>query len=167
MNSQHASIKTMATTIALSVALLIITAQASMAQVNPRLAINYSGIIAIAPGESASLNVTNLDSELTVARLVFVDAEGNELKSMMARVAGGRSAMLTLNYSELGDRTGRAHIAAVLVRPSQEAEKQLTSIVEVFDNNSGKTSFGLLLPAVRTAHDYFALLQEGVFKFDQ
>lgn len=166
MKSPDTSIKMITTTIVLIVALFIITAQAQTNE-NPRLSINYSGIIAIAPGESASLNVTNLDSDLTVARLVFVDADGNELKSMMARVPGGRSAMLTLNYNELGDRTGRAPIAALLVRPSQEAEKQLASIVEVFDNNNGRTSFGLLLPAVRTAHNYFALLQEGVFKFDQ
>ena len=110
---------------------------------NARMSFHWSGLVGISTGETASINFVNLDRRGVVARLFFFDEDGRVLKSEEHRVGAGHSAVLLLPYSELPGRAGRAHVRA-LVRLSDPARG--LSTLEVFDEATGRTSFGLLLP---------------------
>jgi hypothetical protein len=133
-----------------SVTLLIFHARAQSERQNTRLSFHWSGLVGISAGETASINFVNLERNEASVRLVFFDEEGRILKSVRQRVGAGRSAVLILPYSELGGRSGRAHLRTMVRIVDSDAgrpEPGGLSTLEVFDDATGRTSFGLLLPA--------------------
>jgi len=80
--------------------------------------------------------------------LVFTDGAGQTLKADTVRVAAGGSAVLILPYRELGSRTGGREQIATMVRVDRPGGERIVTL-EIFDEATGWTSFGLLLPAVR------------------
>jgi hypothetical protein len=128
-----------------------------------------SGLIGLNRTQAATLNFTNVDRQLRVAHLYFLDADGASLKSSTERVMPGQSVNLMLSYSEVAGRgyDGRVQLRGVIVLADPPGESdppgEVTppdpdlsiSSLEVLDEATGKTSFGLLVPAVRNARIYF------------
>lgn len=79
---------------------------------------------------------------------MFTDGAGQTLKADTVRVAAGGSAVLILPYRELGSRTGGREQIATMVRVDRPGGERIVTL-EIFDEATGWTSFGLLLPAVR------------------
>ena len=151
-----------------------------------------SGLIGISRGQAASLNVTNSSREVKEVRFFFLDVNGRLLKSSSGRVLPGQSMSMVLSRAEVrdpvGDPNGRVQVRG-LVRfstppepdadpPSPDAEPPqpdvdppspdlVISSLEVFDEASGKTSFGLLLPAVRGTNVYLPVTDVGVIGQEQ
>ena len=133
-----------------------------------------SSLIGLSKGESASLNVTNSSRAIIAIRFYFIDAEGRLLKSSSARVMPGQSLSLMLPYSELRDATGRVQVRGVVRAdppgesdPPSESDPPceadlVQSSLEVYDEATGKTSFGLLLPAIRGTNVYLPFIEDAI-----
>lgn len=146
-----------------SVALLAIPAFAS-AQ-TPQLPGNthyMSGLLNFTRGQAVSLNFTNVAKEPRDTSLNFLDANGNVLKTELARALPGETVSISLSFTEL-PRTGSTRVGiravAVLVDPPDPDDPPSPELglveMEVFDLQSSKTLIGLLLPAVRNANVFF------------
>jgi hypothetical protein len=130
--------------------------------------LRLSGLTGISRGQAASLNVTNSSREVKEVQFFFIDRNGQLLKSSSARILSGQSLSLTLSHSELRDLAGRVQIrGAVRLAdpPNPDADPPNPDLVisnlEIYDEATGKTSFGLLLPAVRGANVYFPFIDAG------
>jgi hypothetical protein len=119
----------------------VTTRQASAA----RTSVHASSPVGLAPGQRASLQWTNLSNRQVAYEMFFLDGDGSVKKVSRGLLLPARSVALELGYDELGSRTLRTHTRAVL-RVIGAAAHPPT--LEVFDEATGKTSFGLLLPAV-------------------
>lgn len=134
-----------------------------------------SGLIGLSRGQAVSLNFTNNAREVTVAHFYFLDTEGRLLKSSSVRVLPGQSLGLELSYRELrGASPGRAQIRGVvrLTEPPEPDADPLSpdlvrSNLEIYDEATGKTAFGLLLPAIRNARLYFPYTDAGAVRQEQ
>jgi hypothetical protein len=139
-----------------------------------------SGLIGLSRGQAASLNVTNSSREVKEVHFFFIDIDGRLLKSSSARVLPGRSMGLVLSHSEVRDPTERVQVRGAVrfsdppnpdadpPEPDADPPSELViSSLEVFDEATGKTSFGLLLPAVRGTNVYLPVTDVGVIGQEQ
>jgi hypothetical protein len=116
-------------------------------------------MIGIAIGESARVNAVNIgnasstpDSSCSVT-LQFLDSDGQLLKQKVVTLQSGKAALLDIGRGELpGGNDPRAEIRAVLLfgyygganpPPAvlQKFDCNIVPSLEVFDNNTGRTSF--------------------------
>lgn len=114
-------------------------------------AINFthhpSSSFGIVAGQTARLNVVNADArERKLFVLRFLNENGSVLKTERVTVEPKHSFGLLLPASEIGRDTVRAQIHAEVFMQGDRSNR-LPGSVEVFDEATGKTSFGLLLPA--------------------
>jgi hypothetical protein len=115
-----------------------------------------SSLIGVAPGEAVSLNFSNVADRVVVAELNFLDRTGQPLKRSSDRVSPGQSLSLNFSLEDLADPpTERFQIRVIIaVIPTDQAGPPLDpglmlGSLEVFDEESGRSAFGLLLPAIR------------------
>jgi hypothetical protein len=117
------------------------------------------GMIGIAIGESARVNALNIGNALSTqdsscsVMLQFLDTEGRLLKQKVVTLQAGKAAALDLDRGELpGGNDPRAEIRAVLffgysggANPPpallQKFDCNIVPSLEVFDNDTGRTSF--------------------------
>jgi hypothetical protein len=111
-----------------------------------RTTVHASSPIGLVAGQRASLQWTNLSNRQVGYEMFFLDADGSVRKVSRGLLLPARSIALELGYSELGSRELRAHTRAVL-RIIGATTNALPAL-EVFDEATSKTSYGLLLPAV-------------------
>lgn len=120
---------------------------AGVGSANPNFADHPSAAFGIAGGQAAILTVVNTDaSETLTVRMQFLDENGSVLKTERAIIEPRHSFGLLLPYREISRGENRMPIRAV-VRAQKSRNEQLIGSVEVYDEATGKTSFGLLLPA--------------------
>lgn len=106
-----------------------------------------SASFGLANGQVARLNVVNHDPrERKVVVMQFLDEAGNVLKTTRAAIEPKQSFGLLLPASEIGRTEARVQVRAI-VRLRGSASNRLLGGVEVYDEATGRTSFGLLLPA--------------------
>ncbi len=106
-----------------------------------------SASFGIAAGQTARLNVVNPDArERKIVALRFLDENGGVLKTARAVVEAKHSFGLLLPASETGRGGLRTQLRAEVLMQGDRTN-QLLGSVEVFDEVTGRTSFGLLLPA--------------------
>lgn len=106
-----------------------------------------SASFGIAAGQTARLNVVNADArERKIFVLRFLNENGSVLKTERVTVEPKHSFGLLLPASEIGRGTARAQIRAEVLMQGDRSNR-LPGSVEVFDEVTGRTSFGLLLPA--------------------
>jgi len=114
-----------------------------------------TSLVGLARGEGMSLNFTNVGREVLVAALLFLDRDGRPVKASRARVGPGESMSLGLSYGEVVAPAGvRAQTRAVVAAKSPDADADPPSelgvaSLEVFDEGTGKSAYGLLLPAIQ------------------
>ncbi len=155
------SIKIIATCLALVAIPIFAVAQIRDDEVfHPDLML--SALTGISRGEVASLNVTNSSLEVKAVQFFFIDINGRLLKSSSARVLPGQSMSLALSHSELRDSALRVQVRGAIRLtdpPNPDADPPqpdlVSSSLEIYDEATGKTSFGLLLPAIRGTNVYF------------
>ena len=170
MNSRNLFNKLIATCLLL-VALPFFSAAQSTTLEEPLNIFAMSGLIGLSRGDAASLNFTNADRQLRVVRLYFLDTNGKPVKSSMERVSPGQSVRLVLSRDEIGDPgENRVPVRGVVVLSDPPSESDppgettppdpdlVISSLEVFDAATGRTSFGLLLPAIRNPRIYFPFI---------
>jgi hypothetical protein len=114
-----------------------------------------TSLFGLARGEGMSLNFTNVGREVLVAALLFLDRDGHPMKASRARVGPGESMSLGLSYGEVVAPAGvRPQTRAVVAAQSPDADADTPSelgvaSLEVFDEGTGKSAYGLLLPAIQ------------------
>ena len=122
-----------------------------------------SSLLNFSRGQAVSLNFTNVDRQVRDARLNIVDANGETLKTATGRVLPGQSVSLNFTYGELPRgaalRAGVRGVVVLVTPPEPDADPPSPDLslanLEIYDVLTGKTSFGLLLPAVRSLNVYF------------
>ena len=146
-----------------SVALLAIPAfSAAQTPELPRSTHYMSGLLNFTRGQAVSLNFTNVAKEPKDVSLNFLDADGNVLKTELARAIPGQSVSISFSFTEL-PRTSSTWVGirAVAVLsdspdPDDPPAPELALVaVDLFDTQSSKSLIGLLLPAVRNANVFF------------
>jgi hypothetical protein len=106
-----------------------------------------SASFGLTPGQAARLSVVNPDARRgKTVEVQFVDEAGNVLKTTRATIEPKQTFGMLLPYGEIGRAEARVQVRAT-VRLRGPASNRLLGGVEVYDEATGKTSFGLLLPA--------------------
>mgnify|MGYP001278400884 CR=1 FL=1 len=146
MNRAKLRIRLAASLAMLALALVAVIGFGAMRANAARNTVHASSPVGLAAGQRASLQWTNLGDRQVGYEMFFLDADGRVLKVSRGLLLPARSIALELAYSELGRRTMRGHTRAVL-RVIGATTTPLPTI-EVFDEQTGRTSFGLLLPAI-------------------
>ena len=145
-----------------TVAAILVSAVApSRAVADASGTLQATSLIGLARGEAASLNFTNVSREVVQAALVFLDRDGRRLKASRARVSPGQSLSLGLSFGEVATpRDVRVQIRVIVLAqppdpdaqpPDPDADpptERMLASLEVFDERTGKSAYGLLLPAV-------------------
>jgi len=144
-------------------AVIAIGASAVLRAFNPQPDPPGFGMVGIAAGQTARLNIVNLGngpSDIPPpcrASLQFFDDQGNLLVDRRVRVEAGNAAFLDLAPSfpptnGVGDVLVplRAEIRAAIDTPDGELPPPCKATLEIFDNASGRTSI-LYPPPCRTA----------------
>lgn len=109
--------------------------------------VHPSASFGIVRGQVARLNVVNTDvREVREFVTEFLDDDGNVLKTERVSLAPKHSFGLLLPASEIVGTELRSQVRSV-VRMRGSRSNRLTGSVEVYDEVTGRTSFGLLLPA--------------------
>jgi hypothetical protein len=147
---------------AASVVLLAIPVFAAAQTELPRSTHYMSGLLNFTRGQAVSLNFTNVAQEPKDVSLNFLDANGNVLKTELARALPGQSVSISFSFTEL-PRTSSTRVGiravAVLVDspdPDDSPAPELALVgVDIFDTQSSKSLIGLLLPAIRNANVFF------------
>jgi hypothetical protein len=117
--------------------------------------VTATSLVGLARGEAMSLNFTNVGREVLVAALLFLDRDGHPVKASRARVGPGESLSLGLSYGEVADPAGirpQTRVVVIAQPPDPEADRPSelgVASLEVFDEGTGKSAYGLLLPAIR------------------
>jgi hypothetical protein len=122
-----------------------------------------SGLLNFTRGQAVSIDFCNVDRVARDVRLYVVDVNGNILKTASAQVAPGQSVSLNFTYGELprssATRVGVRGVVVLPVSPDPDADPPTEHLsigsMQLYDILSGKTSFGLLLPAIRNLNVYF------------
>lgn len=154
MKSRSFSIKIPAICLLLVATSVVAVAQSSVEEgTQPDL--RLSALAGLSEGQAASLNVINSSREAREMQLVFIDTGGRLLKSSVARLLPGQSMSLLLSHSELRGHGGRLQIRGAVRLVDPPEPDLVISNLEIFDEVTGRTSFGLLLPAVRGINLYF------------
>ena len=104
-------------------------------------------MIGVAGGQTARLSVVNSSplKGFCLVELVFVDAEGNIVKSSREQIDQGKSRRLDLDRDTVQSPENRIQIRAVVnvtrgpLDPDAAACIPISS-VEVFDNETGRTT---------------------------
>ena len=128
---------------------LFVIALAASAQI--RSTVQTFGMVGIASGQAARLNVLNVggrdQASQCLASLIFINDQGEVLKTNTLSISAGHSALLDLNDSDLGlGVTERRQIRAVVALvPAVVSTQNLASCVlaptlEIFDRSTGRTS---------------------------
>lgn len=144
-----------------SFALLAIPAFAGAQTTEPVNVYLMSKLLNFTRGQAVSLNFTNVDRVTREAHLFIVDANGDTLKMATARVVPGQTVALNFTFGELNrassQRVGLRGVVVLTTPPETDPPEPDLSLadMEVYDASSGKTTFGLLLPAVRSLNVYF------------
>jgi hypothetical protein len=146
-----------------SFALLAIQAFAGAQTTEPVNVYLMSRLLNFTRGQAVSLNFTNVDRVTRDAALYIVDTDGNTLRSATARVAPGQTVGLNFTFGELSrvnsTRVGLRGVVVLAQPPEPDVEPPTADLslgnIEVYDVPTGKTTFGLLLPAVRSLNVYF------------
>lgn len=117
-----------------------------------------SGMVGLASGQTARLNVVNTGASLLsplpcVTVLAFLDSDGQILKQMFVFVASGKAAFLDLSFSDISsnDRatpSARLPIRGISYNPllspgpaiPQSLACNLVPTLELFDTDTGRTS---------------------------
>ena len=124
------------------------------AQESDRFKSDYSsGLFGLAVGEAASFHYVNLHRRQTEVELYFLDSDGKVLKQKQGLLLPYKALTLDLSFRELGS-DGMRKLIRVHVRAGTPPDpiKGVAS-VDVSDEATGRTSFGLLLPAVARCFD--------------
>ncbi len=131
------------------IASLFFLGVAASAQINNH--IETFGMVGVADGQTARLNVLNQGVQAPALGLVctvalsFVDEQGFVLKTSTVAVPPGRSAFLDLDSTaDLKLATNqRQQVRAVLTQmlQGQTTACPVTPTLEIFDRQTGKTSF--------------------------
>lgn len=115
----------------------------------PRVVRVSSGLVGLAPGQTARLNVIALEraSELRV-RLLIVDDAGQALARTEARLSDGESAYVTLPRRSARPREGRAPVRGVVelvARPLGPPPPcpSMAATLEIIDDASARTELVL------------------------
>lgn len=109
--------------------------------------------IGLAPGQTARLNILNRGEERGyIINWKFVDSDGQTL------VQSDRDTLIPIDrfmsfdlhgdsLSDIRDRFGRVQLRAVVTAVGNPDTRNLHVSVEVFDNDTGKTTFVLTNPS--------------------
>lgn len=144
-----------------SFALLAIPAFAAAQSIDLNVYL-MSRTIHFVKGQAVTIDFCNVDRVARDIKMYFVDENGNTLKSAAAHVLPGQTVSLNFTFGELprGSAMRAAVRGAIVVAdpPGEtnppEPDLSLANI-EIFDTQTGRTSFGLLVPAVRNPNILF------------
>lgn len=122
-----------------------------------------SRLLNFSKGQAVGIHFCNIARETTAAKIYIVDANGNVLKSASARVLPGQTVSISFSFSELPrstpQRVGVRGVVVLAQPPDPDAQPPDPELglanMEVYDVLTGRTSFGLLLPAVKSLNVYF------------
>ena len=122
-----------------------------------------SRLLNFSKGQAVGIHFCNVARETAAAKFYVVDANGNILKSASARVLPGQTVSISFSFSELPrsspQRVGIRGVVLLTTPPEPDAQPPDPDLglanMEVFDVLTGRTSFGLLLPAVKSLNVYF------------
>ena len=114
-------------------------------------------------GQAVGIHFVNVAREPVSARMYFVDENGNVLKSASTRVVPGQAVSLNFTFGELSrtspTRVGVRGVVVLTTPPEPDTDPPEPDLslanMEVYDVLTGKTTFGLLLPAVRSLNVFF------------
>lgn len=119
-------------------------------------------------GQAVSIHFCNVNPVAVNAKLFILDANGNTLKSASGRVLPGQTVGIWFEFSSL-PRTSPIRVAVrgaikVTADPPGESDPPTESdppgelslgSMEVYDVLTGRTTYGLLVPAVRNPNVFF------------
>lgn len=122
-----------------------------------------SGLLNFSKGQAVGIHFCNVARETAAAKIYFIDANGNTLKTASARVLPGQTVSISFSFSELPrtslQRIGVRGVVVLATPPEPDAQPPDPDLglanMEVYDVLTGRTSFGLLLPAVKSLNVYF------------
>ena len=122
-----------------------------------------SRLLNFSRGQAVSIDFCNVGRVTREVRIYFVDVNGNVIKSAVKRAAPGQTVDVLLNFADMPrNGTARAGVRGVVVIPGTQdgqadvPEPDLSlANMEVYDVQTGRTSFGLLLPAIKSLNVYF------------
>ncbi len=110
------------------------------------------GMLAVTHGQTARLNVVDTmdvpPGPCREVELMFLDSEGNIRQRSVQCVMSGHAAFLDLNgnFLELTDNRAEIRGKVHLINPPERTMTNLVATIEVFDNETGRTSFILAPP---------------------
>jgi hypothetical protein len=122
-----------------------------------------SRLLNFSRGQAVSIDFCNVDRVTRDVKIYFIDSNGNQLKSSPMRVAPGQTVSLNFTFGELPRtspvRVGVRGVVVLVTPPDPDVDPPNPDLslanLEVYDVLTGRTSFGLLLPAVRNPNVYF------------
>jgi hypothetical protein len=146
----------------LSMALAISAGVASGQTIESSKVYLMGGLLNFTRGQAAAIDFCNVDRVARDVRLYFLDVNGNILKTAMGRVAPGQSIGLNFSFGELPRsslmRVGIRGVVVIADPPGgvdpPDPDLSLANM-EIYDVLTGRTSFGLLMPAVLNLNVYF------------
>ena len=151
MKARNASSKVI--TVAVLAAILITTAtlldRTRVSAFNPQPDPPAFGMLAVTHGQTARLNVVDTmdvpPGPCREVELMFLDSEGNIRQRSVQCLMSGHAAFLDLNGNFLEQTDNRAEIRGKvhLINPPERTMTNLVATIEVFDNETGRTSFVL------------------------
>jgi hypothetical protein len=100
-----------------------------------------SPMVGLARGQTARLNVVNLfPPDPCYVQIVFYDSQGAVLAHDAQTLRPGEAAFLDLNREAIGNPNLRVQIRAVVQFSSTDCLAQVRASLEVYDNDTGKTT---------------------------
>jgi hypothetical protein len=102
-----------------------------------------SPMVGLARGQTARLNVVNIgdpNSSPCDVGLTFFDSRGAVLARDAQTLRPGAAGFLDLNREAVGDPNQRVQIRAVVQFSSTDCLAQVRTSLEVYDNDTGKTT---------------------------
>src|SRR4030095_10285291 len=157
------SINSLLRVTALAAALMALPAIAAAQTIEiPNLYL-MSGLLNFTKGQAVGIHFCNVDKVTRDANLYFADMNGNILKTASARVAPGQTVSLNFTYGELtrgsASRMGSCGALAIVDPPEPDADPPTPDLslgsMQIYEVLTGKTTFGLLLPAIKNPNVYF------------
>ena len=147
-----------------ALAIAVATSSRTAKAFNPQPDPPRIGMVGIAEGQTARLNLANVSAPDDVlipppcrARLQILDANGNVLAQRRVAVAAGHATFVDFQPSfpptNLGDVLGppRAEIRAAVDFADGGYPPPCRASLEIFDNVTGRTQIALLAPPCRRA----------------